>query len=134
MEIRDHGVWHRYKPDQPPPGAPPNAMFSRREGDGVDWYAYVKDASNFDVTSIKMTVVGGIVGAANVDPTTLFPGDSNVIEVIGVTVDDPQKAVGGKAYDAASKTFSDPPPPVKRPDPLAEILKRLEALEAKKGP
>jgi hypothetical protein len=134
MEIKDHGVWHRYKPGTPPPGAPASAMFSRRASDGVDWYDYVRSGTNFAADSIKMTVVDGVVGAANIDPTTLFPGDGTVLEVSGVTVDNPQKAVGGKVYDAASKTFHDPPPPPTRPDPLAEILKRLEALEGKKGP
>jgi hypothetical protein len=131
MDTKDHGLWHRYKPEKLPPGVPASVMFSRREGDGIDWYDYVNAGTNFAADSIKMTVVGGIVGAANRDPTTLFPGDGNVIEVFGVAVDDPQKAAGGKAYDAASKTFGDPPPPPVRPDPLAEILKRLEALEGK---
>ena len=49
-----------------------------------------------------------------------------------VQVSDPQKAFGMKVYDAANKTFNDPSPQ-DYPDPLADIIRRLEALE-KKGP
>ena len=79
-----------------------------------------------------MTVVDDVVAAATLDPTTLFPGGATVLEIGGVHVPDPQKTFGGKLYDAAKKTFKDPPP-LPEPPGLADILRRLEALE-KKGP
>ena len=132
MNIKSHGTWARYTPAKFPEGAPSNALFSRRVNDGVDWYNYVNSGENFARDSIKMTVrEGKFVGAANVDPTRLFPGDGLILEVSGVHTDDPQKLFGCKIYDDAKKTFNDPPPPEVPPDRLADLLKRLEALEAK---
>jgi len=128
MDIKNHGAWQRYTPETLPTGAPANAMFARRESDGVDWYAYVDARSNFAADSVKMTVVDGRVAAATTDPTALFPGVATVLEVSGVATDDPQKLFGGKLYDGT--TFRDPPPP-NTPDPMADLLKRLEALESK---
>jgi hypothetical protein len=134
MDIKSHGDWQRYTPHRLPEGVPPNAMFSRRIGDGVDWYDYVNSGDNFAADSIKLTLrEGGIVGAAVTDPTMLFPGDGALLEISGAHVDDPQRAFGMKVYDPVAKTFSDPPP-MNFPNPLDEILKRLEALEKKKGP
>ena len=134
MRIKNHGDWHRYTPSKLSKDAPPNAMFSRRVGDGVDWYDYVNSGENFAEDSIKLTLRDGrIVGAAVLDPTLLFPGDGGVLEIFDVSVGDPQQAFGMKVYDAANKTFNDPPPP-NVVDPLADLVKRLEALEKKKGP
>ena len=131
MEIKNHGSWKQYQPTTPPKAAPANTLFSRRESDGVDWYAYVNSGENFAADSIKITTrEGGFVGAAVADPTMLFPGDGGLLEVIGYSGDDPQKAFGGKIYDAAGKAFRDPPPPEAVPS-MADLLKRLEALEAK---
>ena len=130
MNIKNHGEWQVYKPSTLPEGAPPNAMFARRESDGLDWYAYVHPGTNFEEGSIKMTVVNGTVAAATKDATALFPGGATVLEVIGVTEDDPQAAFGRKVYVEASQNFVDPPPQ-DFPNPIADLLKRIEALEGK---
>ena len=130
MDIKDHGAWERYTPDELPPGAPANAMFARRPGSGEDWYAYV-NGGKFGEDSVKLTLVDGVVAAAVTDPTMLFPGGATVLEVKHVMLNDPQAAFGGKLYDPARKDFRDPPPPAKAPDPIADLLKRIEALESK---
>ena len=134
MNIKSHGTWARYTPAKFPEGAPPNALFSRRVSDGVDWYDYVNSGENFARDSIKMTVrEGKFVGAATVDPTMLFPGDDLILEVTGVSMTGPQKEFGGKmATNAADRqVFTAPLPVPEPPDRVADLLKRLEALEAK---
>jgi hypothetical protein len=128
MHLKDHGAWRRYIPEVPSPDAPVGTLYARRAGDNVDWYDYVRASEHFAETSVKMTVLDGVVMAATTDPTALFPGNTQVLEVSDVSVDDPQKTFGGLIYDG--KTFYTPPP-VDYPDPLAEIRKRLEALEGK---
>jgi hypothetical protein len=130
MDIRDHGAWTRYTPAQRPKDAPANTLFARRASDGVDWYDYVNAGEHFAKDSIKLTVVDGVVGAATTDPTALFPGRATVLEIRGVSEPDPQAAFGRKVYDAASKAFRDPPPQ-DFPNPIADLLKRIEALEGK---
>ena len=133
MNIKDHGTWHRYTPNKLPKDAPANALFARRESDGADWYDYVNSGDNFAETSIKLTLRDGkIVGAAVTDPTLLFPGGGSVLEVFDVQVNDPQKTFGMKVYDAKNKTFSDAAPH-DHPNPIADLVKRLEALEKQKG-
>ena len=74
-QIIDHGKWVPYQPDTLPPHAPPNALFARRESDGVDWYDYVRNPDSFTADGVKFTVMwheahaGWIVGAAVRDPT-----------------------------------------------------------------
>ena len=131
MDIKSHGTWQVYQPATPPEGAPRNAMFARRAGDGVDWYDYVNSGKNFASDSIKLTVRDGAVGAATFDPTALFPGGSAVLEVRGVATADPQRMFGKKLYDG--KTFKDPPPSDFGPS-IPELLARIDALEKKKGP
>jgi len=128
MDIKNHGTWQRYTPEKLPAGAPANALFARREGDGVDWYAYVDARSSFAADSVKMTIVDGHVAAAVTDPTMLFPAGATVLEVSDVATADPQKLFGGKLYDGT--TFHDPPP-LEVPNLIADLLKRLEALESK---
>jgi hypothetical protein len=134
--INDHGTWARYTPSPVPADAPPNALFSRRDSDSIDWYDYVNPGSNFgDATVIKMTVGSdNIVRAAVLDPTRLFPGNGvRVLEVTGASTADPQADWGGFVYDPNTQTFSDPPPPVLPPGPgpgMTELLARVEALEA----
>jgi len=103
-------------------------MFAQREGDAVDWYDYVNHGENFDDGSLKMTVVNGAVAAVATDPTMLFPQGATVLEVSGVPTSDAQKEFGGKIYDAEHQTFR-APEPVVHPDPMADLLKRVEALE-----
>jgi len=104
-QIVDHGKWVPYKPDQLPPEAPPNALFCRRESDGVDWYDYVNDDGNFSADGVKFTVFwqdafnGFTVGAATRDPTRLFPADMLVREIIDYRGGEPQIELGDKLYD-----------------------------------
>lgn len=139
MSIIEHGDWTRYTPDQPPENAPVHAMFAQRASDAQDWYRYVTpSAANFQPGSAKMTVYrqginGPTVGAAVTDPTALWPAEALVVEDTGYAGSDPQADYGGKIYDPATGTFSDPPPPL---DVLAEmrsLLDRMSALEAKSG-
>ena len=131
MNIINHGVWERYTPKKLPKDAPPGALFARRERDGMDWYDYVNHGTNFDPSSVKMTVVGDSVGAAVTDATQLFPAGAMVLEIYGVSTRDPQKEFGEKIYDAAQKTFRDRALP-EVPD-INDLLARIEALENKKG-
>ena len=132
MNVTDHGYWERYKPEKPPAAAPANAMFARRAGDGVDWYDYVNSGENFAPDSVKMTTYDDIVGAAVYDPTMLFPGGATVLEVHDAPTGDPQREFGRKKYVADRKEFREVPPP-NYPNPLDDIVRRLKALEDKKG-
>ena len=131
MKIIDHGMWHTYTPNRLPKDAPPGALFTRRAGDGIDWYDYANSGRNFASDSVKMTVIDGVVGAAVTDPTMLWPGNAKVIEVEDVETDDPQRLFGDKVYDADNKTFRDRPLP--ETIDVKDLLRRLEALENQKG-
>jgi hypothetical protein len=91
MTTKNHGVWVRYTPDPWPEGLPEIVLFRKRNSDGVDWYAYNHDASNFTAGSIKCilsrtsTSTPWVVTVANRDATQLFPGDGNLL--IEVTSD-----------------------------------------------
>ena len=132
MKIKNHGTWMRYQPAEPPKDAPPHTLFVRRAGDGTDWYDYVNSGEHFAKDTIKLTVHDGIVGAAVIDPKTIFPSDAVVLEISDVAAADPQKVFGTKIYDAERKTFSDPPP-LKFGPSTADLLARIEALEKGKG-
>jgi hypothetical protein len=106
-----HGSWSRYTPDPFPPEKPSNAMFLKRDTDGVDWYDYAHAAENWTDGSAKLVVQnwGGtyVVNAANTDPTFLFPAGAIILEVIGFEGDAQQFA--NKIVDLATDTFTDPP-------------------------
>ena len=134
MDITNHGSWKRYTPPVLPEGAPPNAMFARRESDGVDWYDYVNTGKAFAKDSIKMTVTNLTVSAAVKDATMLFPAGATVLEIKDVATQDPQKMFGRKIYDPNGRAFRDPPPLEYGPS-IPELLARIEELEKhKKGP
>jgi hypothetical protein len=132
MNIKDHGVWQRYVPVKLPENAPPNALFARRTGDGVDWYVYVNAGKSFSAGTVKMTLIDNVVAAATTDPTALFPGGAAVLEVSGAPAGNPQENFGGKVYDPATKSFSDPPEPEIPATTIEDLLKRLEALEKRR--
>jgi hypothetical protein len=134
--VTDHGAWTRYVPGTIPTRAPPNALFSQRDSDSVDWYDYVNAGSNFTPdTTVKMTVgPDNIVRAATIDPTRLFPGTGvRILEVDGAPLTDPQTDWGGQVYDPNTKTFSDPPPPIWNFPLNKQWEERIAALEAKLG-
>jgi hypothetical protein len=137
-QIIDHGKWVPYVPSEPPPYAPPGALFARRESDGVDWYDYVKAGSNFSVDGVKFTAWwqdaynGFTVGAATRDPTRLFPAGMLVREIIDYRGGDPQTELGSKLYDPDTHKLR-ALPVLQLKDPLQSILERLAAIEAKLG-
>lgn len=140
MSIIEHGDWTRYYPNPRPEGAPPNAMFTRRDSDARDWYQYVNSTTaNFQPNSVKMTIYrqgadGPMVGAAVFDPTMLWPDQALIVEDTSYSGDDPQADYGRKIYDPTTQTFSDPPPLEMPPSQaMTELLDRVAALEAKAG-
>jgi len=136
-QIIDHGKWVPYQPDQLPPHAPPNALFARRESDGVDWYDYVRDPGSFTADGVKFTVMwheahaGWIVGAAVRDPTMLHPANQLVREIIDYRGGEPQTELGNRLYDPDTRRLRDRPPPL--PNPLQPLLDRLAVIEARLG-
>ena len=141
MNTIDHGMWNAYTPASLPEGAPANAMFARRESDGMDWYTYVNAGTNFGSGHVIIAAMfrppSGqyIVGPATFEPTAMFPQGCIVHEVTDYTGSDPQADLGTKAFDPATGQFSDPiiPPPDARTDPLQALRDRIAALEAKQG-
>ena len=136
MSVIDHGSWLPYKPETLPEGAPPNALFAQRESDFVDWYVYVNSGENFGEANVKMMAslreeIGYVVGPAVYDPTMLFPAKHIVMEVTDYGGTDPQKDFGGKVYDPATMTFSDPPPtpPLPQYQVLYDHEVRLREIE-----
>ena len=131
----DHGKWKTYTPAKMRKDAPPNALFARRESDGVDWYDYVHPGNNFAADTVKIAVdwrdyAGGyVVGPAVYDATMIFPPDHIVMEIDDYTGTDPQTDLGNKLYDPATGVFSDQPP-LPPPAPTATEMKMLNALDA----
>jgi len=132
MTDKGHGHWTTYQPAALPSNAPAQAIFTRRDGDGVDWYDYAHSGANFDPASVKMTLRDNVVYAAATDATLLFPEDMDILEVFDATTNDPQAEFGRKIYDPATGDFSDPPPPVYA-SLIDDLKDRLAALEAKSG-
>lgn len=138
MNTIDHGKWVAYKPAILPPGAPENALFARRESDGVDWYDYVNSGTNFQSGNVVLAALyreaSGqyVTGPATRDHTALFPAGCIVHEVTDYTGSDPQGDLGTKAFDPATGEFTDPIiPPSQRDAVLEDMVKRIAALEAK---
>jgi hypothetical protein len=138
MNVIDHGKWAQYVPASVREGVPINAMFSRRESDGKDWYEFLGEEP-FIAGTVKITaawhdnVAAWIAGAATDDATKLFPQNAYVIEVTDYAGSDPQLDFGGQAYDPAVKTFY-PAPPLPAPENsimalLETIVTRLDRLE-----
>jgi hypothetical protein len=138
MSIIEHGDWTRYYPDPRPSNAPLNAGFAQRNSDAQDWYLYVNPpATSFQPGSVKMTIYrqgkdGPTVAAAVLDATMLWPDQALVVEDTSYSGTTPQADYGGKIYDPATQTFSDPPP-LEPPAGLQSLLDRVAQLEAKLG-
>jgi len=144
MRVIDHGKWIRYRPEKFPEGAPINALFAKRESDGVDWYDYVNSGDNFQADSVKIAAMyqdahkAFVIGPSVLDPTLIFPAGQIVREFIGFPHNGDEEAViaafRNKYIDPDSNDIVDPPPLPPPPDLEAELrqmLARLEALEAK---
>lgn len=136
MNTIDHGMWNAYTPTTLPEGAPPHAMFARRDSDGVDWYDYV--SSGFDPAYVKIAALYRdatsqyVVGPATYDASAIFPAGCIVHEVTDYTGSDPQTDLGSKAFDPATGEFTDPIIPAQT-EGLQAIEARLKALETKLG-
>jgi hypothetical protein len=89
MSIIDHGTWSQYQPSEARKDAPANAVFSRRDSDGVDWYEYVHPGTNFRPDSVKLVVRKDddgrtVIQAPTMDATALFPQSGwRVVELTG---------------------------------------------------
>lgn len=143
MNIIEHGNWLPYKPTEPPKNAPVNALFAKRESDGVDWYEYVNDGKKFGADTVKLAAVyrdyaqGYVVGPAVYDATLIFPPDHVVLEITDYTGSDPQKDFGNMVIDPATGALSLIPMPAKQPRQkelevlilVTELMKRIEKLE-----
>lgn len=139
MNIVDHGSWAAYtpKPEDHPAGAPINALFARRESDGVDWYDYVADQKSFGANTVKFAAIyrgdhvnGYIVGPAVYLADRMFPAGHIVAEITDYTGSDPQADFGNKVFDPAAATFSEQPPVPRGEMPL-EIRHALDAITAR---
>jgi hypothetical protein len=138
MTTKNHGTWIAYRPVPIPEAAPRGAMFTNRESDGKDWYVFVNEDNPFErPQNVKMCLRNDngqwIVGAAVYDATMLFPQVGQLIlEVIDYTGTDPQAEFGGKIWDEANDTFSDPLAPAASTNiDINSLLARIAALEAK---
>ena len=137
MNTIDHGQWSAYTPTTLPEGAPPHAMFARRESDGVDWYDY-SNSTNFNPAYVKIAAsyreASGqyVTGPATYDATAMFPAGCIVHEVTDYTGSDPQTDLGTKAFDPVTGDFTDPIMP-EAPPALTDMAARLKALETKLG-
>lgn len=114
ITINDLGAWELYTPDTIPEAAPPNAIFTRRVSDGMDWYALVHDASKWAAGSLFATATpsprGLIMQAIVRDPQRLFPANGHLVEIVGHDETDatPWKAYEQKVLDIAAGTITDP--------------------------
>lgn len=135
MKIIDHGSWSRYVPKIRPEHLSENinVLFCKNK-DGKDWYDYLQ-GNEFAPSSIKLTVMEGIVRAAVRDASRLFPQNCQVLEIIGDQVSDPQAKYGDRIYDAVAHSFKSQPPPPQVPDLLdtiKQLTARIEELERRK--
>jgi hypothetical protein len=162
MKIIDHGKWIPYKPtkDRWPEGAPLNALFAKRESDGVDWYDYVNPpkekrerlfSENFREDSVKIAFMWHEyeqrwkIGATVIDATMIFPANQIVREIIGFGTTDEQEIIArlrNRFIDPETNEITEPPPPRmpseqerwvmdNLPDLIMDMRSRLEKLEKK---
>ena len=124
MTTISHGKWLPYVPQALPPGMLPTAIYAHREGDQVDWYAYVYTIKGFAEHTVKGAALwqeerqAYIVGPATYDASEIFPANQLVFEVTDYTGSDPFADFSGKVYHPEDGTFTDYPAP-----PLARIAK-----------
>jgi len=160
MDIKSHGDWQRYTPHRLPEGAPPNAMFSRRIGDGVDWYDYVnppKDnrqrlfSENFREDSVKIAFMfheyeqKWKIGPSVIDATLIFPPNHFVREIIDFGTTDEDEIIArlrNRFIDPDSNEITEPPPPPQLSSEerrvsenmlavVMDLMARMETLEKK---
>jgi hypothetical protein len=133
MEIIDHGEWvASEKPDNYPVKLPPGILFARRTSDGLDWYQFQRSELT-DTDTVKMllrkTDQGWAVLTTTYDASELFPQDSRLIEVRGVT--DDHESYRMNLVDLDTKQFTLPVPQEERPDMMKMIMEELGLDPAK---
>lgn len=120
ITIIDHGVWNIYVPETLPDWAlevlasGTRAAFSRRDGDGVDWYEYRMAPNRWAPGSLVATtqsfpnVDGETVQGVFRDFTMPFPMGMRVIEIRGVSEDEekPHKLFEQQRFDLATLTIA----------------------------
>ncbi|MCJ2086741.1 hypothetical protein MKK88_12170 [Methylobacterium sp. E-005] len=120
ITIKDHGVWNLYVPEVLPDWAIEvlaggvRAAFSRRDGDGVDWYEYRMTPNRWAPESLVATtqsfpgVDGETVQGVFRDFTMPFPMGMRVIEILGVSEDDekPHKLFEQQRFDLSTLTIA----------------------------
>lgn len=91
-KITSLGLWEHYTPENPPEGAPVNAMFVRRVSDGADWYEFARafpvPAGALLATALPVVradgMSGNIVQAVTRDISMIFPGSGHLLMIEGV--------------------------------------------------
>ncbi|MCJ2019592.1 hypothetical protein MKK84_19500 [Methylobacterium sp. E-065] len=117
-KIKDLGVWNIYVPDPIPewasePVTGARVAFSRREGDGVDWYEFRKAESSFSdgyllaITSGSLYPVETIQGVFRDRNATPVPFGMRVLEIEDIDHDDPTpwKAYEQRIYDPGTQAI-----------------------------
>jgi hypothetical protein len=145
MKIIDHGKWIPYKPsnDAWPEGAPAQALFAKRESDGVDWYDYVNPpkenrqrlfSENFREDSVKIAFMWHEseqrwkIGPSVIDATLIFPANQIVREIIGFGTTDEDEIIArlrSRYIDPETNEITDPPPPRKMSEDEAFVMNNL---------
>lgn len=140
MNMINHGKWIPYKPTKLPEGAPPHALFCKRESDGMDWYEYVNSGKNFAEDSVKLSALyqefwkAWVIGPAVIDATMLHPANQIVREIsdFGSTDEDVLiAAFRNKHIDPDTNEIRDPPilPPQPTIDEtITELFTRIREL------
>ena len=130
IDIIDHGEWVIYKPENYPIKLPQNIIFARRVSDGADWYQFRKDlAADTIKVLLRKAEEGWVVITTTHDVSELFPADSRLIEVRGVT--EAHESLRLNLVDLDKKQFTPPPKAEDRPDMMKMIMEELGVDEAK---
>jgi hypothetical protein len=133
MDIIDHGEWEAYKPENyPVKGLPSSILFARRVSDGRDWYLFArKELIGTDTIKVLLRKAeeGWVVITTTYDAAVLFPADSRLIEVSGVTAD--HESLRTNILDFDKRQFIPPPKPEDRPNMMKIIMEELGVDEAK---
>jgi hypothetical protein len=142
MSVKDHGKWVLYKPEPHPEAYPKNVIFAKREGDGVDWYDYVR-GDNFGKDTIKFALDERdgktCIRAPVVDADRLFPAGCRVVEVTNAKREQNEEKLidefANRYFDPHSGTVGEVHapqlPPNKTEQMLEKIMARLDKLEQK---
>ena len=139
MKVIEHGKWVRYTPDKKfleEKNLPDiKIAFVKRSGkngkvQGDDWYEYQKTFKNGTLLATAYERPEGfVIGIATYEVRHAFPQDCLLLEITDYKGKDPQKDFGNKIYDPKTKTFADPPPRERGPDPR-QMANELEELKA----